>query len=137
VTPDPPLRRTPPAPSLFGELAADHHEIRELLDHLERESEDVSALADELSNLLARHRSTGVESVIAGAGDDHQQQVRLLLAAIRGMHRLTDRLRLPVSDSSMIGNIFLALHGLEHEHERLETELLAAEVERHATSQGG
>ena len=52
---------------------------------------------------------------------------------MRGMDQLTDRLRLPAHDPLLLGNILIALRGLEHEHERLETELLAAELNRVAT----
>jgi hypothetical protein len=116
---------------LIGELAAEHLVIRDLVDRLERQSADWLEVAEELSNLLARHRSTGMASVIACTGaDDHDQQVRLLVAAMRGMVQLCDRLRLPVHDPLLVGNILNAMRGLELEHERLETELLAAELDR-------
>jgi hypothetical protein len=127
----PARRRTEPASTLFGELAAEHHVIRDLVDRLEHQTEDWLEIAEQLSNLLAKHRSTGMESVIACANTaDHEQQVRLLLSAMRGMVQLTDRLRLPARDPRLLGNILVALRGLEHEHERLEIELLAAELER-------
>lgn len=134
MTPDAPAKRvTRSASSLFGELAAEHLVIRDLVDRLEHQSEDWLEVAEELSNLLARHRSTGMESVISWSGGvDHEQQVRLLLSAMRGMDQLTDRLRLPARDPLLLGNILVALRGLEHEHERLETELLAAELARTA-----
>jgi hypothetical protein len=134
MTPDAPARRpSRPTSTLFGELAAEHHVIRELVDRLEEPSEDWLEVADELSNLLAHHRSTGMETVIACSRDvDHEQQVRLLLSAMRGMDQLTDRLRLPTRDPLLLGNILVALRGLETEHERLETELLAAELARTA-----
>jgi hypothetical protein len=115
---------------LFGELAEDHLAIRDLVDRLERKDADWDLAAEELSNRLARHRASGMESVIALARVsqvDHEQQVRLLLAAMRGMDQLTDRLRLPAHDPMLLSNILGALRGLEHEHERLETELLVAE----------
>ena len=130
MTPDAPPRSTlRSASSLIGELAADHHVIRDLVDRLERKEEDWLEVAEELSNLLARHRSTGMESLIARTrGADHEQQVRLLLSATRGMDQLTDRLRLPARDPLLLSNILVALRGLVHEHERLETELLSAEL---------
>lgn len=130
----PPRRVAPPASALFGELAADHHVIRDLVDRLEHQTGDWLEVAEQLSNVLARHRSTGMESVIALANTaDHEQQVRLLLAAMRGMVQLTDRLRLPTHDPLLLGNILLALRGLEHEHERLEIELLVEDLNRAAT----
>ena len=136
MTPEAPVRSTTPmASALFGELAADHHVIRALVDRLEHQSEDWLEVAEELSNLLARHRSTGMQAVISCSRSiDHQQQVRLLLAAMRGMDQLTDRLRLPTHDPLLLTNILVALRGLEHEHERLETELLAAELDRVANA---
>lgn len=138
VTPDAPTRRPGgPVSSLYGELAADHHVIRDLVDRLEHQTEDWMDEVEELSNLLARHRSTGMESVISRSRTaDHQQQVRLLLSAMRGMDQLTDRLRLPARDPLLLRNILVALRGLEHEHERLETELLSAELDRVATDAG-
>ena len=132
MTPDAPPRGTGPlASTLFGELAADHHVIRDLVDRLEHETEDWLETAEQLSNLLAKHRSNGMESVISRSNTvDHEQQVRLLLSAMRGMVQLTDRLRLPARDPLLLSNILIALRGLEHEHERLETELLAAELAR-------
>jgi len=130
VTPDAAARRTPrSASSLFGELAADHLVIRDLVDRLEQQDGNWIELAEELSNLLARHRSTGMESVIARTtGAEHEPQVRLLITATRGMDQLADRLRMPARDPLLLGNILVALRGLVHEHERLETELLAADV---------
>jgi hypothetical protein len=136
---DAPPRGTPrPASRLIGELAAEHLVIRDLVDRLERQSADWLEVAEELSNLLARHRSTGMQSVIACARSaDHEQQVRLLLTAMRGMVQLTDRLRLPSHDPLLPGTILVALRGLEHEHERLETELLLAELDRSALAEAG
>ena len=134
MTPDATSRSpTGAASALYGELAADHHVIRDLVDRLEHQSEDWLEVAEELSNQLAHHRSTGMASVIScsrKADADHEQQVRLLLSAMRGMDQLTDRLRLPARDPALLGNILVALRGLEHEHERLETELLVAELAR-------
>jgi hypothetical protein len=122
--------RQPPG-SLLGELAEDHLKIRDLVSRLEHQDADWDLAAEELSNRLAHHRASGMESVIALARVspvDHEQQVRLLLSAMRGMDQLTDRLRLPAHDPLLLGNILVALRGLEHEHERLETELLVAEL---------
>lgn len=140
MAPEAPARRNPgSAATLFGELAADHHVIRDLVDRLEHQDADWALAAEELSNLLARHRATGMQAVISlsrRSGADHEQQVRLLHSAMRGMDQLTDRLRLPARDPLLLGNILVALRGLEQEHERLETELMLAGVENIATSGG-
>jgi len=129
VTPEAAAREPRSASSLFGELAEEHHAIRDLVDRLERQDGDWGDVAEELSNLLARHRSTGMDAVIARAGGaDQEQQVRLLVAATRGMDQLADRLRTPARDPLLLDNILVALRGLVHEHERLETELLAADI---------
>jgi len=130
VTPDAAARRAPrSASSLLGELAVDHLVIRDLVDRLEQQDGDWIELAEELSNLLARHRSTGMESVIARTtGTEHEPQVRLLITATRGMDQLAARLRMPARDPMLLSNILVALRGLVHEHERLETELLAADI---------
>ena len=130
MTPDAAERRAPrSASSLFGELAADHLVIRDLVDRLEQQDGDWIELTEELSNLLARHRATGMEPVIARTtGAEHEPQVRLLITATRGMDQLADRLRMPARDPMLLGNILVALRGLVHEHERLETELLAADI---------
>ena len=122
------------APALFGELAADHHVIRALVDRLEHQTDDWLEVADGAQQPARPppfDRDGSGDRPLAQHGD-HQQQVRLLLSAMRGIDQLTDRLRLPAHDPLLLGNILVALRSLEHEHERLETELLAAELDRAA-----
>jgi len=120
--------------TLLADLADGHRAIRDVLDRLEAGTDDRIALAEELSEILARHRCTCTESVLDLLGgedrEDLQQQVRLLLTATRGADQLTDRLRLPARDPMLLINVLIALRSLIHEHERLELEIVRAVEER-------
>ena len=114
--------------ALFAALATEHHDIRELLDRLDCDHEERAQAAEALSVLLARHRASGTESVLALAADqrdEQQRQARLLLTATRGVDQLVERLRSPCA-GARIGVMVEALRALIGEHERLEIELLVA-----------
>jgi hypothetical protein len=113
---------------LFAALAVEHHDIRDSLDRLDRDGGLRTETAEALSLLLAHHRASGTESVlalIANQREELQQQARLLLTATRGADQLVDRLRLPCGDAR-IGTVLEGLRALIVEHERLELELLVA-----------
>jgi hypothetical protein len=114
---------------LFATLAAEHHDIRDFLDRLDHDPGPRCEIADGLSLLLARHRSSCTESVLALVSSHRQeleQQARLLLTATRGVDQLVDRLRLPCTDDRVVRTVLEGLRVLTREHERLELELLVA-----------
>jgi hypothetical protein len=119
--------------TLLADLADGHRAIRDVLDRLDAGTDDWPMLAEQLSEILARHRCSCTESVLALLGhtdrEDHQQQVRLLLAATRGANQLADRLRLPARDPTLLTNVLIALRSLVREHERLELEIVRAVIE--------
>jgi hypothetical protein len=121
-------REDAPGPLLLT-LATEHHDIRGFLDRLDHDPEPRSEVAEELSLLLARHRSSCTESVLALVANQRQElelQARLLLTATRGVDQLVDRLRLPCGDARLVRTVLEGLRALTREHERLELELLVA-----------
>lgn len=111
---------------LLASLALDHQGIRTLLARLEVDYATRCDTADELDMAVARHRAGCTETVVhcaARTSHDHEQQVRLLIAASRGMHQIVDRLRLPAPDERVSDNLVEGLRVLLFEHERLELEL--------------
>jgi hypothetical protein len=121
-----------PAPLLLGDLAHAHREIRDLLQRLELDLDERGKIAEEMSLTLAKHRALCTEAVLhlAPTDQDHEQQARLLTAAIQGIDQLVDRLRLPVDDVGFSDNLLQALRTLVVEHERLELELVIASEPR-------
>ena len=114
----------------FGELSTAHREIRDLVERFGGCDMDRVDIAERLCIAVAKHRSSGTESVLHHAavlGPDHEQQGRLLTMATNGIEQLVDRLRLPARDPQLVGGIVEALRTLVEEHERLEREILLAE----------
>jgi hypothetical protein len=119
---------TDPAHALVVDLVRGQRAIRALLVRLEREPQNRSELAEELSRRLAEHNVWCADEVVSGFAGS-RQRIRLLYSETRAMNQLVDRLRLPDCDPRLARHVLESLRELVREHGRLELEIVLAVVD--------